>query len=612
MRYIKILVIAFVSLLVFQSDIIGQVLRSSKLQVEDVVFRPATWETQQLHEERNERPNKGGLIFVYYKNISKDPVRIARFLINEEGEGFFTQAGEVAWTRSFGDRIEPGETMVYEINAISENFSEGKEFSFAFIDRSRWSATGQKKVVLNEKKHLISSIIFHEDLKKFTLHLQNRSNNRCEVMNLSFSGKEILNYDLTADFIDPQGHIIVTGELEEAYEPGALCIASIKLKNNDETLTVYGHRTAYDSYFPIGTWGIEKHRYEEAKYKLHLNTFIRSGKSDDEFYTNTNKELGFKILTHTGMYPDVDKIDDLINVDDVAFWYLQDEPDANRTAEAVLFSNEMTKQRDVSKPTITTLCRNVRFFEFGFIPDVACMDHYSVGAPTSSVWPYRYGTNLEETGFYTRDLRLAAYPKPIWVWSQGLFDWNVRPRQQVPTATELTYQLLSNIGNGAKGILWFTIKENKAKKYPETYLAMQQCGRVLEMIKDDLLHGDPFETEIDANDQLLIHPIISKNRLILIVLNSDYKIDPIAYKWEPKSNENIQLKVPLWFKVRSAYELIPEEGVKETGFQQAGNVLNIKIEHLEAYRVFVFDSSEADMEKLEIEYHSLEKMEELQ
>ena len=612
MRYIKILVIAFVSLLVFQSDIIGQVLRSSKLQVEDVVFRPATWETQQLHEERNERPNKGGLIFVYYKNISKDPVRIARFLINEEGEGFFTQAGEVAWTRSFGDRIEPGETMVYEINAISENFSEGKEFSFAFIDRSRWSATGQKKVVLNEKKHLISSIIFHEDLKKFTLHLQNRSNDRCEVMNLSFSGKEILNYDLTADFIDPQGHIIVTGELEEAYEPGALCIASIKLKNNDETLTVYGHRTAYDSYFPIGTWGIEKHRYEEAKYKLHLNTFIRSGKSDDEFYTNTNKELGFKILTHTGMYPDVDKIDDLINVDDVAFWYLQDEPDANRTAEAVLFSNEMTKQRDVSKPTITTLCRNVRFFEFGFIPDVACMDHYSVGAPTSSVWPYRYGTNLEETGFYTRDLRLAAYPKPIWVWSQGLFDWNVRPRQQVPTATELTYQLLSNIGNGAKGVLWFTIKENKAKKYPETYLAMQQCGRVLEMIKDDLLHGDPFETEIDANDQLLIHPIISKNRLILIVLNSDYKIDPIAYKWEPKSNENIQLKVPLWFKVRSAYELIPEEGVKETGFQQAGNVLNIKIEHLEAYRVFVFDSSEADMEKLEIEYHSLEKMEELQ
>jgi len=345
---------------------------------------------------------------------------------------------------------------------------------------------------------------------------------------------------------------------------------------------------------------------------LHLNTFIRSGKSDDEFYTKINKELGFKVLTHTGMYPDIDKIDDLINVDDVAFWYLQDEPDANRTAEAVLFSNEMTKQRDVSKPTITTLCRNVRFFEFGFIPDVACMDHYSVGAPTSSVWPYRYGTNLEETGFYTRDLRLAAYPKPIWVWSQGLFDWNVRPRQQVPTATELTYQLLSNIGNGAKGILWFTIKENKAKKYPETYLAMQQCGRVLEMIKDDLLHGDPFETEIDANDQLLIHPIISKNRLILIVLNSDYKIDPIAYKWEPKSNENIQLKVPLWFKVRSAYELIPEEGVKETGFQQAGNVLNIKIEHLEAYRVFVFDSSEADMEKLEIEYHSLEKMEELQ
>jgi len=610
MKFNKILAISIVLLLISLHSSVGQIFRTGKLQVEDVVFRPATWETQQLHEERNERPNKGGLIFVYYKNISKDPVRIARFLINEEVEGFFTQAGEVAWTRSFGDRIEPGETMVYEINAVSENFSEGKEFSFAFIDRSRWSATGLKKVVLNEKKHLISSIIFHEDLKKFTLHLQNRSNDRCEVMNLSFSGKEILNYDLTADLIDPQGHIIVTGELEEAYEPGALCIASIKLKNNDETLTVYGHRTAYDSYFPIGTWGIDKHRYEEAKYKLHLNTFIRSGKSDDEFYTKINKELGFKVLTHTGMYPDIDKIDDLKNVDEVAFWYLQDEPDANRTAEAVLFSNEMTKQRDVSKPTITTLCRNVRFFEFGFIPDVACMDHYSVGAPTSSVWPYRYGTNLEETGFYTRDLRLAALPKPIWVWSQGLFDWNERPRQQVPTAKELTYQLLSNIGNGAKGILWFTIKEDKAKKYPETYLAIQECGRVMQMIKDDLLQGDPLETKIEANKELIIHPIISKNKLILIVLNSDYKIDPRAYKWSPKQDEIIKVRTPSWFRVESGYELIPEEGMKNIEFQQEEKYIKMNIKHIEAFKIYVFDKNDADLGVLKAEYNKLLKMEE--
>lgn len=500
--------------------------------------------------------------------------------------------------------------MVYEINAVSELFSEGKDFSFSFIGRKRWSAIGETTVSLKEKQLQITSIIWQENLKKFTLHLQNSSNKEWDISNVTFSGKKILKFDATADFIEPNGHIIISGELGEAFEPGSLCIAAINLKNGDDTLTVLGHRTCYDSYFAIGTWGIDEHRFDEAKNKLHLNTFIRGGKSTDEFYTKTNKEYGFNILTHTGMYPDVDRIDDLKNVDDVAFWYLQDEPDFNRTAEAVLFSNEMTKRRDISKPTLTTLCRNIKFFEFAFIPDVVCMDHYSVGAPTSSVWPYRYGTKLEETGYYTRDLRLAAFPKPVWVWSQGLFNWNQRPKQEVPTAKELTYQLLSNVGNGAKGILWFTIKENKAKKYPESLLAMQQCGRILEMLKEDLLQGDPLRTKIEANSTLLIHPIISKNKLILIVLNLDYAIDPVAYQWKLKQDLDIKLKTPSWFTVESAYELIPDEGVKIARFQLDKNSLSLKIKNIEAYKIFVFDTNKTDLKKLKTEYNRLKLMEE--
>jgi len=291
----------------------------------------------------------------------------------------------------------------------------------------------------------------------------------------------------------------------------------------------------------------------------------RGGKSTHEFYTKINRDYGFKVLTHTGMYPDVEKIQDLKDKEDIAFWYLQDEPDANRTAEAVLFSNEMVKQLDVQKPTMTTLCRNVRFFEFAFIPDVACMDHYSVGAPTSSVWPHRYGTKLEETGYYTRDLRLAAFPKPIWVWSQGLFNWNERPKQQVPTPKELTYQLLSNLGNGAKGILWFTIKESKGKEYPDTYLAMQQCGRIMEMLKEDLLQSEPLQCRVEVDNKLLIHPLISKDKLILIVLNTDYSIDPEAYQWKAMQSADLSLQIPSWFNVGLAYELIPEKGVKNAG-----------------------------------------------
>jgi hypothetical protein len=237
------------------------------------------------------------------------------------------------------------------------------------------------------------------------------------------------------------------------------------------------------------------------------------------------------------------------------------------------------------------------------------MDHYSVGAPTSSVWPYRYGTRLEETGYYTRDLRLAAYPKPIWIWSQGLFNWSERPQQQVPTPEELTYQLLSNLGNGAKGILWFTIKESKGEQYPDTYLAMQQNGRIMELLKDDLLQSEPLQCKVEANSKLLVHPLISKDKLILIVLNTDYSIDPVAYQWKARNEVGVQLEIPAWLKLESGYELLPAKGVKKAGFQQKGQDLRVPIKNLEAYKIFVFDTSKADLKELQGAYDQLKDME---
>lgn len=601
--------IAVFCLLLNTFNLIGQNNGSDRLNIERVVFRPAQWEEQHLIEKRNERPNRGGLIFVYYKNISDQAIQIARFLINKKEEGFYTQSGDIAWTRHYGEKIYPGETKVYEINAVSGLFSEGKDFSFNMIDRKSWSAIASAKVVLEKEPLQITSIIWQEGLTRFTLHLQNNSDVKWDFKNLIISGKEVIDLNTTGISIEPRGHMVLSGKVDEPFSPGSVCVATIELKSENEHLRVMAHRTSYDSYFAIGTWGVEKHRYEEVKNKLHLNTFIRGGKSTDEFYSSINKDYGFKVLTHTGMYPDIDKIKDLKDIDDVVCWYLQDEPDANKTAEAVLFSNEMTKKYSPTKPTMVTLCRNVRFFEFAFIPDVACMDHYSVGAPTSSIWPYPYGTKLEETGYYTRDLKLAAYPKPIWVWSQGLFNWDERPKQQVPSARELSYQLFSNIGNGAKGILWFTIKENKAKQYPESYLAMQQCGRILEMLKIDLLEGDPLQTTVESNSKFLFHPIISKDKLVLIVLNRDYTIDPVAYQWNAKQNVAVNIRIPSWLSLKWAYELIPEKGVDNVDFLLKDNRLNFTISDIEAYKIYVFDTKYVEISQLQAEYDQLSGME---
>ena len=91
---------------------------------------------------------------------------------------------------------------------------------------------------------------------------------------------------------------------------------------------------------------------------------------------------------------------------------------------------------------------------------------------------------LEETGIYTRDLKIASEPKPIWVWSQGLFDWDERPEQSVPTPEELGVQLVQNIGNGTKGILWFTFREGPGQQFPATKKAIQEWGRVIRLLRE--------------------------------------------------------------------------------------------------------------------------------
>ena len=88
MRLHRILHITIFILLVSGYSLAGQDFGDGSLSIEKVVFRPARWEQEHVREERNERPNKGGLIFVYYRNNSDETIRIARFIINRQGEGY--------------------------------------------------------------------------------------------------------------------------------------------------------------------------------------------------------------------------------------------------------------------------------------------------------------------------------------------------------------------------------------------------------------------------------------------------------------------------------------------------------------------------------------------
>src|SRR5512143_760608 len=57
-----------------------------KLRIEYVGFRPATYETKALIEPDNERPNKGGMVYVYLTNVTQEPIDLAFYRVNGKDE----------------------------------------------------------------------------------------------------------------------------------------------------------------------------------------------------------------------------------------------------------------------------------------------------------------------------------------------------------------------------------------------------------------------------------------------------------------------------------------------------------------------------------------------
>jgi hypothetical protein len=294
-------------------------------------------------------------------------------------------------------------------------------------------------------------------------------------------------------------------------------------------------------------------------------------------------------------YQGVDTVRSLAEDPAALCWMLYDEPDWSTPAGEMLLCDNMTRFYNETKPTFMTLCRNVKFFEYAAIADIPCMDHYCVSAPSSSKWPVRYGTRLEETGYYTRDLKAACEPKPFWVWSQGIAAWGRRPQQPVPTPDELAAQLMLNLGRGAKGILWFNYEHEIAEKYPATRQAMGVWGRVLSVAREGLLASEPAELVVEAPDKVDASVLLARDRLFLCVTNLDYELDPAGYPFAPHRDVKVRVALPEWIAPAAAIALDTDD-VRPVSFTIGNSVVEVDLGDLDVCRLVVLANSERALE----------------
>ena len=557
---------------------------TDKLRLEYLHYRPAQWEHEKVTESEREPHNEGGLLYLYLKNVCEKSVDLKFWRAQGKDESHWRLNHFIAWDRLYDSRLDPGELTVLEINALASDFAPGRPFSFAYVDRT-WRPAIQYKAELRADPVQIACIRMLPGLQDLEVHVRYEGTAAIRLDGLDVEGQATADLRWTVQDLEGPGHAIARLRLAEAVRPAALLVLRLEVTVGGKTRAVYAHRRAFEDFFPIGTWSGNDATYD-LLHRHHIDTLVRGGSKTDTFYQEIAPRYGFRTMVHTGLPVNVDLVRDLGDHPAVLCWMLQDEPDWSIPSNIMLFADKTVRHYNRTKPTFITLCRNTRFFEYAPISDIPCMDHYSVTAPSSSRWPKFYGTYLEETAWYTRDLKAASEPKPIWIWSQAIASWSERPKRPVPTPNELAAQLALNLGRGAKGILWFNYEHDVAERYPEVRDAMRGWGRVMRLLREEFLGSEPLALAVEAPNKLDVAPLVTWDALILCLTNLDYQIHPEAYPFVTKTGVSVTVALPPWITPQSAVRLAPE-GVTALDLSLTEGKARIAVGDIEACAVVV-------------------------
>jgi len=529
---------------------------AQKLKLEYVRYRPARWETEHVKEYESEFPNEGGFLSVYVTNTTDEPVRLRFWRYNRRDESYWVLNHFISWHRDYGGTIPPGGMGVLEINGTSKEFGAGAAYDLALVDRS-WRPCMIASGVLEEDPVTVSYLRILPDLRKLEVHLRSTVPSGVRFTGVSLAGHAAEEVAWRGAELAGPGNAIARVTLAEPLETSAMAIVRVDLEADGAARSIYAHRRAFADFFPIGTWGGDREN-EAWLAGDHVDTQVKGGRRDDAFFGGEAAQHGLHAMVHTGEPVNVDMVRDLSGHPAVVCWMLRDEPDWSLDPQVVLFCDTTVRHYDRTIPTFLNLCRNVMFFDYAQIADIPGHDHYCVTAPSSSKWPHRYGTRLEETAYYTRDLKYASEPKPTWVWSQGNHGgWSERPRRPVPTAEELSAQLVLNLGRGAKGILWFTYHRGMSEKYPDTRESMRGWNRVMQVLRDDLSGSEPLGGAAASADGVDAAALAGWDTLTLCVTNLNYEIDPEAYPFETQENVTVSVPLPGW--------MVPAGAVRVSG-----------------------------------------------
>ena len=272
--------------------------KDAKLRIEKIEYRAANWESKALYEVEQDTPNRGGLIHVYVKNVTKKPVSLTYYQLNGKDESHWLLGRFVAWHRYMDRQLGPSQMTVLEVNAVSELFSEGKSIEVTLMDRT-WTPAVRASSVLETDKARISSIILTEDLRKILFHFRYVGEGDVGVLSAEVVGHTSGRVNWKRHVGKGSTHAIGELTLDKPLDPSALVVLRVQFEHDGNQRYVYSHRRAHPDRFPIGLWTGTPDTFAMQR-RVHIDTIVQGGSSNDSYYAKHIPRYGFRTIVPNG------------------------------------------------------------------------------------------------------------------------------------------------------------------------------------------------------------------------------------------------------------------------------------------------------------------------
>ncbi len=514
-----------------------------------------------------EKPEHGGTLLGFFRASSD--VTVTELRLN--GEVADPALGPVQWCEIVDPELSAGEIGIVRCHSKDARFDAGQVATLDVL--AGGSTVWSKTTTLAAPELTPSYVTASVDGGEILLHVRNDASATRTVTGLEIDGLDVTAFAVVQNpVLAPGGVAIVRVPRPDGVPFGRWLTFTVRGSDGARTLRASRALRLFRPSFGVGDWTQAQSGGGGSPYA-------------DPVVMQKYLDRGIDLFLWTpspGAPPEL-VLDQLAEQHDIHVWMHEGQPDPAFVAQWAghprLLFNAVAGEPEFGDPSALTLSvvRQNRalwgattplwvynacmyhFSEWAPLGDVGGMDHYAVWAPKCNTnLPLFFNDLIQYVGSYASEIKRAAEPNPSYMWTQGLYENDVR----CPSADEIRAQWYQVVGRGAKTVLWFLGRPELDDVCPASSLAeLRRLKDELVPLRSALLEGDVVPAGTVART---LTPFIDVTATVgpraMVVTLTDYSYQQAwltGLVWQPRSNVQIDVTPPAGFEPARFLQIAP-------------------------------------------------------